>query len=146
MKTETKEVEALEKITAASGLPEKTVRDCRALQLGQAAQQGDVYIHRVGDEHPRGAKRSTAQVADGESIGARHIMTGDFETFNGVQLPSYAKLHPDVDEGEYLGPVVEVGAGGARLTHPEHADYLLGPGCFQVSYQVDVEGRARVAD
>ena len=34
----------------------------------------------------------------------------------------------------------------ATVTHPEHAHMVLGPGCWQVTHQMDARSRERVQD
>jgi len=137
-------VSAVQSITSAK--PDAEVRICRRLSIGQALHQGDVYLHRVADDWPRGAKLGTRQVAVGTTIGSRHVAEGeDAEVFAGSKLPGTVKPHSDVPESAYLGPVV-VAPSGFTLTHPEHAHHVCPAGVYQVTYQVDPIAQRRVQD
>ncbi len=140
MKTQTQ----LKKI--ADSKVDADVRICRRAVVGKTVlQQGDVYLHCVADDHPRGKKLGTRQVAVGTSVGARHIAKGDVEVFEGVKLPDYITPAPGVPASEYLGPVV-VGHSRWGLAHPEHADHEAPDVTWQVTYQVDGLTRRRVVD
>jgi len=137
MTTKISAVEAHEMVQrAAKSCPE--VRDFRAAEVGQVARQGDVYVHRVEDDHPRG-KPTGSQLAVGHTQGSRHVVTGAAECFEGTLEPSWC-------EGSFLGPLVVVGPGGATVTHPEHAHISLGEGVYQVTHQLDASTRQRVTD
>lgn len=139
--------EVLARIEAAGTAAQQDVRVCRSVQVGKCpAHQGDVYLHRVAADHPRGAKLGTRQVAVGTTVGSRHVVEGDgVEVYAGVKLPGAVKPWPDVPESAYLGPVV-VAPEGLTLTHPEHAHHRLPSGCYQVTYQVDPVAQRRVQD
>lgn len=126
--------------------PARGVRSLDGLAVGAVAHQGDVYLHRVPDDWPRGPELGTRQVAVGSTVGARHVAEGpDVRVCAGVRLP--ACFAPDADVRIYLGPVIAAGAGGVTLTHPEHAHHAAtGPGTWQVTYQGDLATRERVAD
>lgn len=138
--------EKIQAITATPKAPE--VRDATALELGQVAHQGDIYCHRVPDDWPRGARLGTRQVAVGNTVGARHVVTGDVEVYAGVALPRSFRppkwLRGADPKPIFLGPVV-VARAGAVLTHPEHAHHAL-CGTYQVTYQADTRARARMQD
>lgn len=151
----TKMIETVEKI--ASTTPDAEVRACRRIEVGHAVHQGDVYLHRVADAHPRGAELGTRQVAVGTTVGSRHVAEGE-----GVKVYAGAKVPPSVDKwlaskaggqvedkaafrAAVLGPVV-VATGPWALTHPEHAHHSLPAGCWQVTYQVDETTGERVRD
>lgn len=137
MTTTISAVEAHEQVQrSAKARPE--VRDFRAAEVGQVARQGDVYVHRVEEGHPRG-KATEAQLAVGHTQGSRHVVTGDAECFEGAAEPSWCR-------GSFLGPLVVVGPGGAVVTHPEHAHIALGEGTYQVTHQMDAATRRRVTD
>lgn len=122
------------------------IRVTRSIQIGHAIHQGDVYVHAVSADHPRGKALGTRQVAVGTTIGARHVVKGDGVTvFEGKKLPSYLKVRVGFSEADYLGPVV-VADGQFVLTHPEHAHHAMPAGVYQVTYQVDESTRMRVED
>lgn len=125
--------------------PDTGVRSLDGLGIGDVAHQGDVYLHRVPDDWPRGKRLGTRQVAVGNTVGARHIAEGEgVEVFAGKKLPACMR---DADSRIFLGPVVSVPEGGFTLTHPEHAHHASTvAGTWQVTYQVDLATRQRVAD
>lgn len=124
--------------TAATPRPE--VRDFRAATIGQVARQGDVYLHRVSDVHGHGPETRNRQLALGTTQGSRHVVEGDVTVYEGRTLPDWCEA------GTFLGPCLVVGESGAVVTHPEHAHVALGPGCYQVTHQMDAATRQRVAD
>lgn len=134
--------EVLSKIEAHAAEPE-----LRQLPraLGQVAHQGDVYLHRVTSDHPRGKLLGTRQIAVGTTIGSRHIVEGNVEVYEGKALPPGFALPEGARDSDVLGPVVVVKS-SAVLTHPEHAHHALDCGVDQVTYQWDVTAAARVAD
>ena len=137
-------IEAIRKIEAHAA--EAETRTCRRMSIGQAQHQGDVYLHRVTDDWPRGDKLGTRQVAVGSTVGARHVAEGGgVEVFAGVKLPDSVTPYEDVPESAYLGPVV-VAPEGFTLTHPEHAHHVCPAGVYQVTYQVDPVAQRRVLD
>lgn len=130
--------QAHEKVkTAAKVRPE--VRDFTGAEIGQVARQGDIYVARVDDTHAHG-KPCGSQLAMGTTQGSRHVAEGDVKCYEGTTLPSWCEF------GTFLGPCLVVGAGGAVVTHPEHAHIALGEGCYQVTHQMDAATRERVAD
>lgn len=121
--------------------------------VGQVAHQGDVYLHRVKDDHPRGKLLGTRQIAVGTTVGSRHVVEGHVEVYEGVELPPGFRLPSGQVDGrkwqarteDVLGPVVVWRAAGV-LTHPEHAHHACEVGVDQVTYQYDWATRARVQD
>lgn len=134
---------ALEKINAAAMLPNDSVRNVPELAAHKGIRQGDVYVVRLPDNTPYGKPRGSRQVAVGNTIGARHIAEGEavkvFESEGytppqGQQIVQFA-----------IGPIVKSEKRWC-LTHPEHADFNLPEGCYQVLYQQDPVRQAAVAD
>lgn len=124
------------------------LRIARRLEIGGVLHQGDVYLHRVADDHPRGKLLGTRQVAVGTTIGSRHVMEGSgVEVFEGKKLPPSVKVMAWCREQDLLGPVVVV-TQEATLTHPEHAHHRppTASGTYQVTYQADFATRRRVMD
>lgn len=136
-------MEAIEAITKA--VPETDLRICRRIEIGKAIHQGDVYVHRVADDHPSGAALGSRQVAVGSQVGARHIADGPLVVLAGVRLPPTVTEPDWVEKGALLGPVVHA-SGPWTLTHPEHAHHRLPAGTYQVTYQADATTRRRVVD
>lgn len=139
MKTMT---EVLNEIETHVAQPE--LRD-RPRQVGEVAHQGDVYLHRVADNHPRGKLLGTRQIAVGTSIGSRHVVEGNVSVYAGVALPPGFVLPEGADEEDMLGPVLVIES-DAVLTHPEHAHHALCRGVEQATYQWDVTTGARQRD
>lgn len=134
-------VEAMEKISKEADKCSK--QENRVLNnhtVGDVVRQGDLYIHAVVNDHPAGEVLKIDQIAEGTSLGARHILKGDFKVYEGKQNPEYIeKWYP-------VGYVFDV-LSRAVITHPEHAHVEINcPGRFQVSHQMDMLTRKRVAD
>lgn len=118
-----------------------SIRVVRKMEVGQVLRQGDVYIHRVDDDHKRGKKiaEGKIQLALGQSIGQRHFLVGDLVAYEGTTLPKWCR------QGTFLGPLVVLKK-RAKNTHPEHAHSSLPAGTYQVTHQLDVKTMRRVAD
>jgi len=122
----------------------KKVRVVKDLKVGECYRQGDLYIFKVADNHPVGKELKRCQLADGESIGQRHLLAGDFKIYEGKQAPiKMSGLH--VQKG--LGYAFDVLKPGAINIHPEHDNFKFEQcGRFQVMHQVDLMTLKRVAD
>lgn len=119
----------------------KTNRIIKNIGIGRAIRQGDLYIHRVSDSHPVGEMLHIRKIADGTSIGSRHILIGDVVVYQGVKLPSY------VNASYPLGYTFDVGNEGATVTHPEHAHIdICVKGRYVVTHQMDMSTMKRVSD
>ncbi len=116
------------------------LRDCRAMQIGQVVRQGDIYIHKVDAAHPRGKETKNHQLAMGITLGSRHIADDNFTVHEGTTLPSW------VERGHFLGPCITTTKDTAMISHPEHANVALGPGCYQVTHQMDIRTMQRARD
>lgn len=122
------------------------VRDCRDLQIGQCVHQGDIYLHRVPDSHPRGALLGTRKLAVGQGEGSNHMAEGDgVSVYAGVAAPKGFSAPDGIDVQDLLGPVVVADADWLN-THTTHAHHQLGCGTFQVTYQADLLTMRRVVD
>lgn len=136
-----KELEDIQK-----AVPDTEVRNTRRIEIGSAVHQGDVYVHRVPEGHPRGERLGTTQVAVGSGIGSRHCAEGEgVAVYEGKKYPEGFKVPQGLTENALLGRVVEA-PGPWTLTHPEHAHHNLPPGTYQVTYQADLATMARVVD
>lgn len=122
-----------------------SIRETGNLEVGQVIHQGDVYLHVVPNDWPRGKQRGSRQVAIGTSVGSRHVVEGDVTVWEGVKLPGWVKPPEFVNAEELLGPVV-VCDGPLYLTHPEHPHHKSDGKTFQVTYQADFTTQRRVAD
>ena len=127
------------------------VRVCRRIEVGQAIQQGDVYVFRMPDDWPRAEEPwGSKQVAVGDTQGSRHVACGDVRVWGGKELPEWFTVpswlgSKAAAKSVFLGPVIEA-RGKWTLEHPEHAHHVCPPGVYQVTYQGDVRVRARVMD
>ena len=123
------------------------VRTVRRMEIGQAIQQGDVYLHRVPDNHPRGKQvgMDSVQIALGSGTGARHMAEGAVRVFAGCRLPKGVSAPLNVEAAEVTGPVV-VADKPWTLTHPEHPHHKLPAGTYQTTYQYDPQTMRRVQD
>lgn len=138
-------IEAIEKIQKAAESASQETRDSSALSVGQVAHQGDVYLHRVPADWPRGKLLGTRKIAVGEGIGSHHIVEGEgVEVYEGVQYPAGFTEPKDCVPNGLLGPVVFAPA-GTTLTHPSHAHHRL-CGVYQVTYQFDPKTHQSVRD
>ena len=138
-------LEAVKVIETAK--PDVDIRIVRRIEIGHAIHQGDVYLHRVADDFPRGEQigAGSVQIALGTGNGARHMAEGTVRVFKGVQLPEWVKAPMDVQPGEITGPVV-VADDTWNLTHPEHPHHCLPAGVYQTTYQYDPQTMRRVQD
>lgn len=126
---------ALEKVLTSK--PDMEIRVTRNIPIGNGIHQGDVYLWRVEDSHPRGKARGTTQVAVGDTVGSRHVVEGkNVKVFEGKTLPKACQFTQERVKSAILGPVV-VATEEFTLTHPEHAHHCLPAGTYQVTYQLD---------
>jgi hypothetical protein len=119
------------------------------MQIGQGGRQGDIYIYRVSDDHPRGRRLESRQLALGTTTGSRHMAVGeDVEVYEGVKAPDFLKALGVRGRKVKipLGPLIVVKGDRFSGEHPEHAHYLLGPGTYQVTHQLDARTLQRVQD
>lgn len=104
-----------------------------AASAGEYFRQGDVYIVKL-DAIPTGAKavKAEAQLAPGESQGARHVL----DSLEGVRM-----FRRD-DPSGLIGPVLLVEE-VRTVTHPEHGHVVLPPGCYEVRFQRELDAELR---
>lgn len=128
-------------------VPDTEVRVVRRIEIGSAIQQGDVYLFRVPDNHPKGKQigKGKKQIAVGTHTGARHVVEGSVLVYEGVALPEGVKPPMDVEAREICGPVI-VAEDAFSLVHPEHAHHQLPAGTYQTTYQLDLRTMKRVVD
>lgn len=120
---------------------ELAVQDKRAvveIAIGKVVRQGDIYIHRVPNDHERGLELKTRQLALGESMGSRHIAEAPAKVCEGTEAPDWART-------ELLGPCI-VSDLPFTISHPEHAHIHLPAGVYQVTHQMDARTKKRVID
>lgn len=137
--SKTKNVQAvMEDIeTKAKENHKPTVRRAEKMEIGQVAHQGDIYVHRVAADHPRGVK-APRQLVQGATQGSRHVAEAPAQVFEGKQAPEWAPR-------ALVGPVI-VTRKRLRVTHPEHAHLDLPAGTYQVTFQRDARTNEAVRD
>lgn len=113
------------------------------IKIGECFRQGDLYVFRVPNNHPVGEKIIRNQLADGVSIGARHILNGEFKVYGGVQNPSCLNgIHARISLG-YAFDAKEK----TVLGHPEHDNYVFTfPHRWQVVHQLDLQTLQKARD
>lgn len=135
-----KEIIASVETSAKKIAKRETQRFPSAASVGDTIRQGDVYITILA-EVPSGYKRVAKwamQLAPGTTQGSRHIL----DSREGVTCYQ----HPNASE--FDGPVLVLKR-ERELTHPEHGNWILPPGCYGISYQRTqdaLDQQRRVAD
>lgn len=121
----------------------------RSLALGKqdVVRQGDIYIMPLSKLPKNLRKRTSRQLADGDTQGSRHVLVGPADLFNADPMDMadlIAKEYPGVELREYqIGPVFKTD-GAVTVEHPEHGHRTLTePGCHVVIFQrsLDADGR-----
>jgi len=111
-------------------------------------------MHFVGEDHPHGKEKwGSRQVAVGDTVGARHVATGEVEVFQGTTLPKWVEdrllaisgFSLDLLKRAILGPVV-IAKERWTMDHPEHPNHECPPGRWQITYQLDWATKQRVRD
>jgi hypothetical protein len=117
-----------------------STRNVHAIKIGQLIHQGDVYVHRVADDHPRGKVVGSHKLAIGEGEGSNHFAEGaSVVCHEGTTVPEW------LARGTFLGPVV-VATDRWMVTHPKHACYSMPAGTYQVAHQMDARTLQRQRD
>lgn len=130
----------LEKVEQGAELNIQEIRILKAVEIGKGYRQGDIYVYRVADNHPRGKKLGTRKLAIGQGEGSNHMAEGDIELYEGTTAPEF------INRGTFLGPLI-VAPKGFLNTHPKHAHVQVDePGCYQVTHQMDARTLQRVRD
>ena len=86
--------------------------------MNEQYRQGDILIEQVSEIPSRTTRRPDLVLAQGEATGHCHTAEGDVELY-------------EREEVLYL----RVGPQGATVTHQEHAQIPLAPGCYSVTRQ-----------
>lgn len=123
------------------------------LKTGECYRQGDLYIFKVADDHPVGKELDRRQLADGQSIGQRHVITGgEFKVYESVKCPVLPRGYGEIEElnaraGKgYAFDILKLDD-DARNAHPEHSHFVFKQcGRYQVHHQTDLYTLERVAD
>ena len=132
-------LEVMEKVnqTAQNNVHEE--RFIKVFAIGKCVRQGDIYIHRVNDDHKCGKELKINQLAHGTSKGSRHVAESPAICFEGIKAPDYCNANT------FLGPLIK-SEQRFIVSHPEHADFSLPAGCYQVTHQMDARTLERVRD
>ena len=120
----------------ASFNPLRETRVIDEIGVGQWCRQGDLYVERVG-EAGGGTLTANRQLAPGTTQGSRHTVDASVKV--------YSATDARVRDNRLLGPVVESDT-RFTISHPEHAEFSLPAGIYQISYQVDWKTQERVKD
>jgi hypothetical protein len=124
--------------------PLKETRVIDSVEVGQHVRQGDVYIQRVAA--PAAWKETkNRQLAPGTTMGSRHTVD---ESVKVLANPAGAKVERTTDNRfpfRCNGPQI-VSEDRFTVSHPEHADFSLPAGTYQVSFQCDPQSMQRVQD
>jgi len=115
-----------------------SMRSIPSMEIGDYIRQGDVYVTRIADNSKHGAKITSRQLAQGSSNGSRHMAEGPISLFAPIKVGNRVK-------DALAGPVI-VADDRWTVAHPEHADFGLPAGTFQVSYQLDWASQQKVND
>jgi hypothetical protein len=143
-----KSVEVLEQIkeVALKNASRKKSQKRRTvdLKVGDCFRQGDLYFHVVSNNHKVGDIVERKQLADGDQLGARHILTGHTKVYEGIELPYYVSSQY---KKAALGYAFDILEKGVVATHPEHDEYVFPDKCrIQVTHQLDLRTLERVRD
>lgn len=131
-------VEALQKIEECAESACQDVRDIKRMAIGAVVRQGDIYIHRVADNHAHGKSAKHNQLAEGSTMNSRHMAESPAKVFDGTTAPKDCTTI-------LLGPCV-VSDKPFTVSHPEHAHINLPAGIYQVTHQMDARTLGRVRD
>lgn len=144
-----------------------------AASVGDAVRQGDIYIQKIEDftkapQFYKKAESPNPQLAPGDTKGSRHVL----ESLDGVEVFEIDEtqaswqgvstlvgndnaarwgwsrftesITPILESLGYRGPILRV-AKTATVTHPEHGDWVLPSGAYQITFQRTVDQARRVA-
>ena len=104
-----------------------------AASIGDSFRQGDIYITLVNDPNDSiKQKNPSNQIATGDTQGSRHCI----DNLNNVDV--YQKKNPGMLDGPVLlvkYPVI--------ITHPEHGHVELPIGCYDITYQKNLDSEER---
>jgi len=135
-------MEAVQRVEHGAKLADQTPRIIEQIEVGQVVRQGDIYLHAVTNNYPRGAIRTgevARQLALGSNMNARHVAESPAVVYEGTALPEWCAA------GTFMGPLVESDA-PFTVSHPEHAAICLPRGTYQVTHQMDARTLERVRD
>jgi hypothetical protein len=144
--TETKEAKniTLSDIFEYAEKANNEVRVIDKIEVNQAIRQGDVYLTRISTFSKDGLELTNDyKLAPGNTPGSRHFVEGNMMVWK--QKSDDMNVVKNAVGCICYGPVIEAKE-SFKVTHPEHADFYMPPGNYQVSYQVDPVQMRRVLD
>ena len=95
-----------------------------AASIGDSIRQGDIYITLLEDVPEKVTSGKTQlQIAPGTTKGSRHILSHK-------RVEMFIRKNATALDGPVIKTKEEV-----TVTHPEHGDWVLPPGCYGVTYQ-----------
>lgn len=121
-----KALEALKQVQSSEVIiNDETQRFPEAACDGDGVRQGDVYIWKR-DKLPKNVKatKCVLQLAPGTTKGSRHCL----DSAEGVSM--FAVDNADALQGPWIKLDCE-----RTVTHPEHGDWILPAGVYEISYQ-----------
>ena len=108
----------------------------------EAYRQGEILFFKLADNSlrvpPHALRIENGVIRTGEKEGHQHKVEGDGELslFPDMMAPTPGETQEQPSQG-----VVEVGAEGAKVTHPEHGDVKLPKGKYIVQTQKEAVGK-----
>ena len=130
--------EAIEKVTLSAKNNNPDERFIKEIEIGKCVRQGDIYIHRVNDDHNCGDKAASSQLAKGTSKGSRHFAEAPAVVYESKTTPEWCST-------TLLGPCVK-STSRFTVSHPEHANISLPGGTYQITHQMDARTLEKVRD
>jgi len=135
--------EVFEQIQKEALKHENDPKFVRVIKKDEGIRQGDLYIVKVGNV-ALGEEIPGTKLVPGITKGAEHHAVGA-KLFQ--RSTKKVVINKRTVPAELVGPVI-VADGRFDIQHPEHADFSLPAGTYQVIYQRDFEQEEirRVAD
>ena len=107
-----------------------------------AYRQGEILIFKLKDKtlrpHPNAKRIADNVIREGEGEGHKHQVVGDAQL---SMFPNTMAPTPGEEQEQLSQGVLEVGAAGATVEHPEHGAIKLPKGNYIVQTQKEAVGR-----
>ena len=108
----------------------------------EAYRQGEILFFKLADDSlrvpPHARRVDNGVIRTGEKEGHQHKVEGNGEL---SLFPDMVAATPGEVQEQPSSGVVEVGPGGAKVTHPEHGDVKLPKGKYIVQTQKEAVGK-----
>jgi hypothetical protein len=142
-------IQTLDSLSEVREFAESPVKDTRTIEqmgVGEWVRQGDVYIERINEANPGWKQTNNRQLAIGTTMGSRHVIdrAHDVVVLVGPNNGKVAR-NSGLSTAVCIGPQI-VAEARFVVSHPEHADFDLPAGTYQVRFQVDPQSQQRVQD